>query len=211
MNDKSGYYNIEERKLRKKIKNRSMWKTYKKSIEEILHKNQRITNTADFGCGIGNITYELSSYPKIENIFGIDFLKETFKIALENKEKFKKVSFIQGDILNIPFKDNKIDLTICLNVLHHIHPKDINTSVNELARITKKTMMIEIRNKNNIFNFCYNKSLTNNRYKKLPNLCQSIKEIDYILEKQDFKLLSIKGRYPVKNICRRLVLTYEKI
>ena len=77
---------------------------------------------------MGNFTLELANHNQIKKIVGIDFLKETINLARENK-KFEKVTFFQGDLVNMPFCDRSFDVTFCLNVLHHIHKEDFNKTL----------------------------------------------------------------------------------
>jgi len=91
---------------------------------------------ADLGCGTGQSSSLLSKYYQIT---GVDisplFLKEA-------KKKFPKINFIQGDITQLPFKDNSFDGAGCFNVLEHIsNPQE---AVTEMTRITKKSGLIFI-------------------------------------------------------------------
>ena len=64
---------------------------------------------------------------------GCDFSENLVKICLE-----KNLNVISGDILNIPFKDNTFDYTICIAVIHHLSTNEKRKkAISELLRVTK--------------------------------------------------------------------------
>ena len=90
----------------------------------------------DIGCGNGkNMLYKKDC----TNI-GCDFSKNLVSICLK-----KGLNVIHGDILNIPFKDNTFDYTICIAVLHHLSTNEKREkAIKELQRITKQNGKILI-------------------------------------------------------------------
>jgi SAM-dependent methyltransferase len=84
----------------------------------------------DIGCGNGkNMIYNKKCEYK-----GCDFSIELVNIC--NKQN---LNVIYGDVLNIPFKDNEFDHTMCVAVLHHLSNIDKRKkAIQELLRITKK-------------------------------------------------------------------------
>ena len=193
------------------LRRRNDWRTYTSVLDDLLAKDSRIAGAIDVGCGIGNFLLELVRKKQFTTIVGIDFVKETMKIAHEKKQYFGTVDFMQGDLLNIPFKDRSFDLTICLNVLHHVHQEDFPRAVDELTRITPKYLMIEIRNRNNYLEFFYQKILLPQRYKNLPQITISIPELHQLLQRQRFALERVKGKLPYTRMCRRVVCVYKRI
>ena len=66
--------------------------------------------------------------------YGCDFSNELVNIC-----KGKDLNVINGNVLDIPFKDYMFDNTLCIAVIHHL--SDIEKrkkAVNELLRVTKK-------------------------------------------------------------------------
>ena len=209
--DKCGFYELKsEEKLERELKKRSMWKVYTSTLNEILKSDSNISNGIDVACGMGNFTRELSKHKRFQNIIGIDFLKETFDIAIKTKNKFLNTSFFQGDLLNLPFKDSSFELTVCLNTLHHIHKNDFLKAIYELSRVTKKYLMIEIRNKNYIFYFWKTKIVLPRLYKDLPIYSNSIFKLNKLMEKNNFKLKILRGNSVISFSSWRLVAVYEK-
>lgn len=209
---KKGYYDAKNRgKLKHDIWQLKIWKICTSILDKLLQNNPEIIKVIDVGCGKGDFTVELAKrYPQFEEIWGIDFLKEAFDIARENAKQFGKVFFKEASLLNIPFKDKNFDLTICINLLHHVHIDDFNRAIEELARITDKYLILEIRNKKNIFNFWYDYILLPNFYKDVPIFTTTISEVSNLLKNHNFRLQMVRGIFPVSWVCRRLVIVYKR-
>jgi len=91
----------------------------------------------DAGCGIGDYSFELAAkYGCL--VVGIDIDNEDIKLAtkMAKKARLSKVTFIEGDITNLPFPDNMFDKIIILDVIQSI--PDDKKVLNELFRIIKK-------------------------------------------------------------------------
>ncbi len=209
--DKKKFYNSKGKVgLEKEIKKRSMWRIYSLILDEILKKDDDISSVIDIACGMGNFTMELAKLNNLNRIVGIDFLKETFDIARKTENIFRNVSFIQGDLLRLPFNDQSFDFTVCLNTIHHIYKNDFYKAINELTRITKNYLMLEIRNKDYILMPWKNKIILQKVYRDLPIYCSSISDLNDLMKKNGFKQKIIRGSRSITWICWRLVLVYER-
>ncbi len=90
----------------------------------------------EIGCGQMFFGQEIADKCKL--VIGIDFCPSALKIAkriLENKG-CKNYLLIQGDILNLPIKENKIDLIYGGGVIEHF--KNTQQCINELFRVLRK-------------------------------------------------------------------------
>ena len=98
-------------------------------VEEFLDNIPKKSLIGDIGCGNGkNMLYRSDCHN-----YGCDFSQELVKICLK-----KDLNVITGDVLNIPFKDNLFDYTICIAVIHHLSTEEKREkSIQELIRITK--------------------------------------------------------------------------
>ena len=98
-------------------------------VENFLDNIPQNSIIGDIGCGNGkNMLYRKDC----TNI-GCDFSENLVKICLE-----KNLQVISGDILNIPFKDNMFDFTICIAVIHHLSTNEKRKkAISELLRVTK--------------------------------------------------------------------------
>lgn len=180
-------------------------------LDEILQSKTGIKKLIDIGCGAGDFTLDLAvKYSQFEKIVGIDFLKEKVDIARQKAEQFKNVFFFEADLLDMPFADRSFDVAICINVLHHVHVDDYNKAIEELARVTDKYLILEIRNKKNIFNFWYKYVVIPLFYRDLPVHDVSISEVNNLI-KNDYQLEMTRGVLPVDWGCRRLTLVFKRI
>ncbi len=87
------------------------------------------TINADIGCGNGK---NMLCRPEL-SFQGMDISTEFVKIC-----RSRNLDVIHGNILNIPYEDNKYDNTICIAVVHHLENRlDRVKAMQELLRITK--------------------------------------------------------------------------
>ena len=123
--------------------NSNIWDEYTKENEESFQESLSnfIFNASlvlgakkilEAGCNIGN---NLRSFPLDLEVFGLDMNKKALEIA---KSKFPSFNFKQGSLTKIPFDDNYFDLVFTRGVLIHIHPDDVNNTMRELLRVSKK-------------------------------------------------------------------------
>lgn len=85
----------------------------------------------DAGCGTGALAFALA--PNIAEVVGIDtradYLEAARVAAPEN------VTFVEGDVTELPFEYASFDLACCHRVLHHVRRPEL--AVSELARVTR--------------------------------------------------------------------------
>ena len=116
-----------------------------------LYKLKSGSRVLDIGCGKGFLLYEIKKInPKIE-VTGFDISKYAIK---NSKKEIMKNLFIQKAQNKIPFKEKYFDLVISLGVLHNLNLKEIEKSVAEINRLSKKSfIMVEsYRNDSELFN-----------------------------------------------------------
>lgn len=78
----------------------------------------------DAGCGNGRL-YEFLKNSNIAYT-GIDSSEELINIA---KKSFPDANFLLGDILTLPFSDNKFNVIFCIAALHHLPGKNLREQV----------------------------------------------------------------------------------
>ncbi len=211
---KKGFYdakNIDE--LTHSSSQKKFWKLVISILNKIMKdKEDEFLKIVDVGCGIGDFTVDLAKkFPQFKKIVGVDFLDEVIKIAEKNSNNFDKVKFVKEDLLKLSFENRAFDISLCINVIHHIYKSDFEKALKELSRITDKYLIFEIRNKKNIFNFWYKYFILPVFFKNLKIFSYSIGEVNEILKNEDFKLEMAKGIYSRTWICRRLLLVYKRI
>jgi SAM-dependent methyltransferase len=98
-------------------------------VERFLKDLPLNSKIADIGCGNGkNMTKSECLW------YGCDSSQAMVEICQR-----KKLNVIQGDILDIPYRDDYFDATICVAVIHHLSTKEKRKkAIDELCRITKK-------------------------------------------------------------------------
>lgn len=94
----------------------------------------------DAGCGDGfflHLLAELGNY----DLTGLDDNPKALALA-KKYVKSKKLKLVEGDVLNMPFRDNSFDRIICSEVLEHL-PNDI-VGLKEFKRVMKKGGLVAI-------------------------------------------------------------------
>jgi SAM-dependent methyltransferase len=219
--DKKSHYNLVENYFKKNILKKKgyydkplprVYGTCTLILDEITHNNHEIKKLIDVGCGVGTFTLELEkNFPQISEIVGMDFLKEVVATAKEKARQLNKVTFVEGNILDIPFENRTFDVTVCTNLIHHIHRDDFKKAIEELARITDKYLLLEIVNKKCILDFWYTYITIPIFYKDLPVNTNSISDVNDIINAHGFKLQTARGVFPINRLCRQLILVYKRV
>jgi len=87
----------------------------------------------DAGCGNGRIV-QLFDTKKIEYI-GCDNNEKLLDLA---RSRHPEKKFVQGDLLNLPFGNEKFDVVFCIAALHHIPSEDYRKkAMKEFHRVLK--------------------------------------------------------------------------
>jgi len=105
---------------------------YSPEIEELKAYTIEGEKVLDLGCGTGRL-YEIFK-DKNTDYTGIDFSEKLIHLA---REKYR-LKFIVGDILNLPFSEEKFDSVWAIAVLHHIPSKELRgRAIAEIKRVLK--------------------------------------------------------------------------
>jgi ubiquinone/menaquinone biosynthesis C-methylase UbiE len=105
---------------------------------KILHKGIRIL---DLGCGNGRNSVFLAE--QAFQVVGIDFSVNMLKIATQKSIEIKnenRPTFIQADIMELPFRSSTFDAALFIAALHHIPNESYRLrAMEELYRSLKST------------------------------------------------------------------------
>ena len=94
----------------------------------------------DAGCGEGFVLeHLLKSGLVLKQVVGLDLNRKALKLA-EKRNPY--VSFREGSITKIPYKDKSFDLVICLETLEHVF--DYQKAITELLRVSKNYILISV-------------------------------------------------------------------
>ncbi|WP_067726340.1 class I SAM-dependent methyltransferase [Oceanobacillus damuensis] len=115
-------------------KSRDMWDNgSRKDIVPLLSSHlKQGSKVLDIGCGDGYGTTKL--YQSGFQVTGIDLSEEMIRLA-NTRRKERNISFMQGDVNEIPFEDNYFDAVMAINVLEWV--ENPLQAINELKRVVK--------------------------------------------------------------------------
>ena len=110
-----------------------------KEILDNLELRNRDAVILDAGCGEGFIDHVLfKNFSGIE-IKGLEYTEEALCIA---KKMNPQAEYIQGDICNMIYEDDSVDIAVCTEVLEHL--RDPDKAVYELLRVARKYVVITV-------------------------------------------------------------------
>lgn len=105
-----------------------------RECENKILKNITGKNVLEVGCGRGYLAKKLSNKVKLT---ATDIYIDP-DLPINNK----KISFVEANIENLPFKDNNFETVICTHTLEHV--QNLNLAISELRRVTKKRLIIVV-------------------------------------------------------------------
>lgn len=85
----------------------------------------------DVGCGIGYFLDKMAK--KNIRLTGFD---------MNPPSSTNSITFVKGDILQLPFEDNSFDVVTCFHTLEHI--PNLSGAIAELKRIAKKQLIVVV-------------------------------------------------------------------
>ena len=124
------------------------------SLAKNIIKTFRLTNRSnilDIGCGKGYLLYEIKKILPGIKFKGLDISKH----AIKNAHKAIKKNLILKDVKNkLPFKNKEFDLAISFGVFHNFSIIELEKSLIEFSRVSKKNyLMVEsYKNDKQLFN-----------------------------------------------------------
>ncbi len=89
----------------------------------------------DVGCGLGEY-----SHLKRGKFVGVDNSLPRVKFA---KRIYPSCHFLQGDAVNLPFKDNSFDAVLLANTAHHLSDDQFRDGFLKLLKITRKYFIFD--------------------------------------------------------------------
>lgn len=99
----------------------------------------------DVGCGSGSITIELAKLIPEGQVTGLDIsgaILESAKVHAE-RQGASNISFIKGDVHELPFPDGSFDVVCTHQAVAHFH--DHVKAILELTRVTRKGGVVCLR------------------------------------------------------------------
>ncbi len=99
----------------------------------------------DVGCGTGLLVKYLRKFGV--DAYGVEISSHALELADEEVKPF----LYKGDILKLPFEDNKFDLVITFDVLEHLERSKIKKAVQETIRVSNKYVLHKIYTTENLW------------------------------------------------------------
>ncbi len=101
-----------------------------------------VTSIADIGCGNGIFANYIVKKNKKIKVVGVDESISALKYVNTQKK--------EGNIISLPLKDQEFDLVAALEVIEHLSVEDYRLAQKELARVSKKYILISVPNNENL-------------------------------------------------------------
>ena len=87
----------------------------------------------DAGAGTGALAFALSAL--VREVVAVDLVPELLAEGRRRADAFPNVTFVEGDITDLPFELGSFDLVGCVRTLHHVPRPEL--AVAELARVAR--------------------------------------------------------------------------
>ena len=109
------------------------WTNLAKKIIK-LYKLKNKSKILDIGCGKGFLLYELKKINPTFQVYGVDISK----YAIKNSKPEIKKNLKYSNSTNLPFKKKMFDLAFSINTFHNLYNFELEKSLKEITRVTKK-------------------------------------------------------------------------
>jgi SAM-dependent methyltransferase len=134
------------------------------------HSEKRPFTVLDLATGSADQPAELvllSRRMKVPiRVIAIDINRKMLDYAREESKQFPEISFVQCDILNLPFEENSFDLAINSLSLHHFSENNAVSIIQALDRLGKLGFIVNDLHRSRVafcFIFVLTRILTKNR------------------------------------------------
>jgi SAM-dependent methyltransferase len=123
-------------------------------VAQKMIKKYKLNNKSkvlDVGCGKGYLLFEMKKILPDLKVYGFDISKHAIKNA---KKEVKKNLFVHDGKKTFTYKKKYFDFTFTLACLHNFKANDLEKSIKEIERVSKKSyIMVEgYRNEQELFN-----------------------------------------------------------
>ena len=128
----SSRYGVIDEKVIRRIEN---------DVSAKLRLNEK-DDLLDLGCGTGLISINLSK--KVNSITGMDFGRQVLRRARRNfAAAGRQIELAQGDVTNLPFKNERFDKVLCYSVVMCFEDyDDFKDALTEMLRVCKSGGMV---------------------------------------------------------------------
>ena len=100
-------------------------------VEALRHWNCR--KILDAGCGRGDLSSYLAHRRFL--VHGCDIVDSRLYIQRQNDYINNPMLFRQCDLANLDFGDDDFDAVVCVDVIEHLYPEDVDAALSEMLRV----------------------------------------------------------------------------
>lgn len=116
-------------------------KVVKEALQGLCGGSSKGAVVVDVGCGTGIVTHALAKTPGVFGVIGVDpcpfFLDKAREKVADDESLEGKLEFYEGSSTNLPLADKSADLVIFMQVLTHLPPIQVKTSLMEANRVLR--------------------------------------------------------------------------
>lgn len=80
-------------------------------------------------------------FPSVPATFAYIALDVDSRKLARAREKFPALHTVQGSGTDLPFDDDAVDYTLCINVAHHLDDQELMRLIDELRRVTRRRLV----------------------------------------------------------------------
>jgi len=190
------------------VRPRKKWSSIEQHIEYLRHftaykyvkKFVKGKYVIEIGCGTGYGADYLSQFAS--NIVAMDISKKCI-INCHTKHKKDKLTFLQASGLNIPLKDDSLNVAVSFQVIEHIDPKKIGDYLSEIKRVLTDGSVFVASTPNKKLRLLPFQKPWNPEHKKEYDYKQFKKALSNVFE--EVKVYGLKGSEEIQSIERNRV------
>jgi len=167
------------------IKNKYIYSKLIKVLEKYIKQGDSILEA---GCGSGYVVSYFQN--KGHYSAGLDLNSQPLKVA---KKVFGAKNLIKGNIFNLPLKNSSFDIVWNEGVLEHFKIDKSIEAVKEMARVSKKYVIIDVPNRYNLYVITKILQKVVGRWPYGYEESYSIGRLRYLMEKAGLEIVGAHG------------------
>ena len=115
------------------------WQPVIPTFQDFYNLSEKST-VLDVGCAKGFMLHDFKEIIPGITVTGVD----VSEYAIDNaKESVRDVVSV-ADVRDLPFEDDSFDLVIAINTVHNLEGKDLERSLNEISRVSKRIATLQL-------------------------------------------------------------------